>query len=38
MNLIQTLKNKILSEKSFEKNELADMGPGEIPEEKKNGK
>lgn len=31
MNIIQTLKDKLLSAKSFEKNELADMGPGEIP-------
>lgn len=38
MNIIQTLKDKLLSAKSFEKNELADMGPGKIPEEKKNGK
>lgn len=30
MNLIQDIKAKLLSEKSFEKNELADMGPGEI--------
>lgn len=39
MGLLETLKNKVLSVKSFEKNELADMGPGEIPKEKKkNGK
>lgn len=38
MNIVQTLKDKLLSKKSFEKNELADMGPGEIPGEKKNGK
>lgn len=34
MNIIQTLKSKLLSEKSFEKNELAEMGPGEIPDGK----
>lgn len=34
MSIIDTLKNKLLSEKSFEKNELADMGPGEIPDGK----
>ena len=32
MSLVQDIKAKILSEKSFEKNELADMGPGEIPD------
>lgn len=32
MSLIQGAKAKILSKKSFEKNELADMGPGEIPD------
>lgn len=30
MNIIQTLKDKALSAKSFEKNELANMGPGEF--------
>ena len=30
MNLIQDIKAKLLSVKSFEKNELADMGPGII--------
>lgn len=34
MSIIQTLKSKLLSEKSFEKNELAEMGPGEIPDGK----
>lgn len=34
MDLIQDIKAKLLSKKSFEKNELADMGPGEIPDGK----
>ena len=39
MSLVDLVKNKLLSVGSFEKNELADMGPGEIPKEKKkNGK
>lgn len=32
MSLIQGVKDKLLSKSSFEKNELADMGPGEIPD------
>lgn len=32
MSLIQVVKAKLLSKSSFEKNELADMGPGEIPD------
>jgi len=34
MNIIQTLRDKLFSVKSFEENELADMGPGEIPDGK----
>lgn len=34
MSLIDNIKAKLLSEKSFEKNELADMGPGDIPDGK----
>ncbi len=34
MDLIQGIKAKLLSKKSFEKNELADMGPGEISDGK----
>lgn len=29
MGLIATIKAKLVSKKSFEKNELAEMGPGE---------
>lgn len=32
MSLIQDIKDKLLSVKSFEKNELAEMGPGDIPD------
>jgi len=32
MSLIQGVKAKLFSKSSFEKNELADMGPGEIPD------
>lgn len=34
MDLIQDIKAKLLSKESFEKNELADMGPGEISDGK----
>ena len=33
MSTIDNLKAKLLSVKSFEKNELSEMGPGEIPDE-----
>ena len=32
MSLIQDIKAKLLSVESFEKNELAEMGPGDIPD------
>lgn len=49
MNLIQKVKAKLVSKRSFKKNELAEMGPGKIPKKapakkapakkvKKNGK
>lgn len=38
MNIIQTLKAKLLGKKSFEENELVDMGPGKKPGRKKGTK